>query len=429
LTATHTIQNVIVAAAIMISKCGRMIANMQSKTIESMKTHSRSRKHRHSQRRNDNVFIHNIHRLYGFTPVVIIVTFIIGLTFVWMVIVITGPSIQQSRLMNISAVESSFSLFNLPSDDDVDLWLDATNRKTKIDPILDVVLRQRMQQSCLPYDNNNENSAPSDVCQTRKDGSTDRVGIIRPPGILGNIFEDCIVKYINQSRADDTGMIVFVQPNPYTLNGERFTWTKILRPVVMPILLEAIDLSLQTTGADFSPDDILLEDILCTIRLLVRWHCRLTQIASNTALLSISMQRLMAYPKEVEQDLTEFLDLHHSRQEKLHLNMDTYAEAVFQRIDVCTTFLRQLRARSRSASISDLLNSVVREELNNEYCSSATIADSFNQISVGVKESRVTDIVGNFLNGSFEVACKRYPQAHACNAAFDGYTYNRTIEK
>jgi hypothetical protein len=328
-------------------------------------------------------------------------------------IVILRSSIQSSR--------SSSALDLPPLWDDINIWLQSTNLKMNLDPVVESTLSQYMERSCFPYENNKKNALDPAVCQKRKgDGDTDRIGVLRPPGLLGNIFEDYVVQFLDKSRDDDASSAedIIIQAHPW--NGEAPVFTKILRPVVMPILLEAIDLTLQTTdeGNGFSPDNVVLEDLIGVLRLLVRWHCRVAQIAANTAVLSISLYRLMTHPQEVDGDLSEFLEFANDLSgDEWHPHMDAYAETVFARVDAATTFWNALRSRIESNSMPfiDTIRAVVREETSGDFCTQPAPLPLTRGIATS--SSRVSYIVGSFFIGSSLSACQQYPKAKVCIAA------------
>jgi hypothetical protein len=381
---------------------------MPNKTIEFMKSNGRKiRKRRHSnQQLCSNVSV-----------IVVVVALFLGGALVR--IVILRFTVDQSTRKNKA------SMLEVPSPwDDIDIWLQSTNLKMLLDPHVEATLTQYMEQSCLPYESNKKNALDPAVCRNRKgNGIADRIGVLRPPGLLGNVFQDYVMQFLDKSRDDDANEEdVIFQAHPW--NGEPPVFTKILRPVVMPILLEAIDLTLQTTDDDvggFSPDNVVLDDLIGVLRLLIRWHCRMARVATNTALLSVSLHGLMTHPHEVDRDLTDFFEFANDLSgDKWHAHMDAYAETVFSCVDTATLFLNALRSRTQSTTLSfiDKIRAAVRDETDGDFCTQHANDNSF-PITRGIatSSSRVFSLVGGFFDGSTLAACERHPKAKMCGAA------------
>jgi hypothetical protein len=355
-------------------------------------------------------------------------------------------------------------LFDLPHDD-IDLWLDSTNEQLSIEPSVESILRQYMLQNCLPNDNlecsSGVNSNIPKLPTTTT--ATERIGIVRPPGLLGHILEDYIVQYIQHTGTgshatdddtdidiDDIDRIVIAQPNRNSNHEvDWMTYTKLIRPIVMPILLEALDLIIQTTGNDYPMENVTMNDVMRVLRILMQWQCYIAQMATTATsnhyhyhrpTLTISLHRFMTYPQEVNDNIIEFLQLQHPNVQRFKTiqkqNMDVYAEIIFHRIDTCTMLLNRIRnnyttTRTGSSSkpvtsFTDMLNEVIRDELNHGYCS---IKDDTNFGSssrtnmkfrmdwhgIIVDTSRVNEIIGTvFIDNSLSNICIKYPQALLC---------------
>lgn len=286
----------------------------------------------------------------------------------------------------------------------IDLWPDHNIHPG--DTKEDVGLRNLMLINCLPDDN------PS--CQERFSvgSSTQRVGIIRPPGVLGDAFEDFVVRFIEMSRTSDTDMEVTVSIRS---DYEDHSFTKILRPAVVPIMLEVIDLALQTTSDDFTSSEVTVDDLAGLLRRMIRWHCHMSHTASDTALLTLPFDRIMAHPREAEKDIAEFLGLHHENQKDFEVKMEDLTETVFHRIDACTEFLRQLTTASPITRIKGALAHAIRDEFTSGRChAKSVVADD-----TSIAQSRVTEIVCHFLDESWEVICAKYPKAHICTSSIE----------
>ena len=272
----------------------------------------------------------------------------------------------------------------------VDIWPDHRNQEELLQSL----------KNCLPSEN-------SKCRQRMKDGSTtQQIGILRPPGLLGDVFEEFVIEFVEMSRTDDTDMVLV--STSHVLEKGEHTFTKILRPAVLPLLLGAVDLALETVGDDFSSSEIIVDDLVGVVRQLMRWHCRLSRIADDTALFTVTFDRMVAYPMKAEKDLVEFLELSHEDQSDIHVDMEKLAEKVFHRIDACTAFLMQL---NEAQLIELVVKQVIHDELNSGRCHSDPL------LAESIGSSRVVEIVGHFLGGnpaSADRICSKFPKAAVC---------------
>lgn len=352
-----------------------------------MKTHHRKRNKPRRGRRS------------SVTTLIIAATVGLCLLCVTALFILFHPKQQQLLLQQR---QTPSGLKDFPGDSSIDLWPHQISSNTRYDTEEEIQLQALMLQNCLPF----ENAA----CLERvEDGKTQQIGVLRPPGAFGKVFEDFVLRYIDMSRTPDLEMVVRVSPSVEVVAD--YSLTKILRPAVVPILLEAIDLVLETLGDDFAARQVTVDDLVGVVRLLIRWHCRLALLSDTTALLTLAFDGVMAYPMQAGKELTEFLGLHHENQENLEMNMDEFAETVFHRIDACTEFLRLLTSsKPGSPRIDDVLKHAVREEIGSgKRCDTRPVRpDEF------IAASRVTELVGHFLDGSPETVCPKYPLARLC---------------
>ena len=194
------------------------------------------------------------------------------------------------RIWRTQMSESSSTEPFLFPGDLVDVWPDnnpfrnSNSPHTKKDPQKDTtnanVLTQVVSTNCLP----SEHAA---ICQQRKqspDSSTERIGILRPPGVWGDIFETFVIQYVEMSRTEYTDMDLISTSHMDTTIPHSFT--KILRPAVLPLTLAALDLVLYCETND-KTDHIgtassNVDHVLDVVRQLVRWHCQLSHVAIST---------------------------------------------------------------------------------------------------------------------------------------------------
>lgn len=313
----------------------------------------------------------------------------------------------------------------------IDLWPNSKQNNKKQGVKLDLLwtesdegqLRAILLKSCLPRDNV--------ACQERRLGATSEqhVGILRPPGVFGSVFEKFVEVAIEESRRHRTtttnaedmeDMVIQVSPSVEMIQD--YTLTQILRPTVLPILLEAIDLVLETTDIEtgYTPLDTTVDDLVGTVRLLIRWHCHMAALAVDTAFLTMSLDEFLAYPVTTTKDLVQFLGWHdaplppdETMLKHNQKNMDELAERVFRRIDECTHHLHVLLATTTSEWLDGAVKRAIRAELQSGMCGTQRIRPDGEVIV----RSRVTELVAAFLgDGSTAIPCALYPHARMCAA-------------
>ena len=280
--------------------------------------------------------------------------------------------------------------------DVVDIWPDQKNRPELLASVL---------QSCLPAENH--------ACQQRiePDGSTrQRIGVLRPPGVFGNIFEDFVVRYVEMSQSEEDAHTMELLSTSHLDTGKQHSFTKILRPAILPLLLEAIDLAIYCSGGDLPSNQITVDSLLDVVRQIVRWHCRLSHVASDTALLTVAFDKLLAKPTQIEKELIAFLELKHDKQKDLHVDMEDIAKKAFSRFDDSSALILQMEERQR---LTEGVNQIVTEELTSGSCH----LDPF-QFQGGLGEqNQVTEILGLLFDGdSLDSVCSSYPHALLCSS-------------
>jgi hypothetical protein len=192
------------------------------------------------------------------------------------------------------------------------------------------------------------------------------------------------------------------------------TYTKVVRVATLPLLLEAIDLALLTVDGDYTADQINREDILGVVRQLIGWHCHLSQVASDTALTTLTFGRAMSLPTRTAKALTSFFSFAETDDVKEEVDMEDSAEQIVLRIDQCTRLASKFKGSEESArKLDDDVDRVIREELQNDACSSTIPFLHTGSIPF----TRVTEIVGHFLDSnkdSSSIICGKYPHVPIC---------------
>jgi hypothetical protein len=240
--------------------------------------------------------------------------------------------------------------------------------------------------------------------------SQQRIAILRPPGVFGRSMEKFVMQAVENHSKENVDMLVI----PTSHIESEHTYTKVVRVATLPLLLEAIDLALLTVDEDYTADQINREDILGVVRQLVGWHCHLSQVASDTALTTITFGRAMSLPTRTAKALTSFLSFAETDDAREEVDMEASAEQFVLRIDQCTTLASKFKDSEESArKLDDDVDRVIQEELRNDACRSTIPFLHTGSIPF----TRVTEIVGHFLDineDSSSIICGKYPNVPIC---------------
>lgn len=157
-----------------------------------------------------------------------------------------------------------------------------------------------------------------------------RIGIVIPPGRIGRAFADWITGALTGSGSGGGGDyttsvdidIVVTSHVPVYGYGKSHGYTKLIRFVILPLSLAAYDaytcmslLSTMTGGDGISIADSSLRgsqsiimkpasamtpptpaSIGMVLRLMMRWHCRLSHVAAHTATVTIFLEDILRDP-------------------------------------------------------------------------------------------------------------------------------------
>lgn len=246
----------------------------------------------------------------------------------------------------------------------------------------------------------------------RSGESKKSVGILRTPSVLGRALETFTLEHMKAQNVNTTDVVLITTSH---IDSRERRFTKIIRITVLPLLLEAVDLALQTVDDTFLAQQITLDDILGVVRLLIRWHCRLSDIATDTALENLSLDPTVSFPNKGETKLNNFFgfSIEKSGTKEKRAETDPLAMETMLRVDQCTEFVLELQARNRKSAedIDVMIDSVVKQEFAHETC----------QSTMNLLDRRVTEIVGHFLAVSEHTAliiCHKYPHVPMCEAEY-----------
>lgn len=389
-------------------------------------------------------------------------TICIGITLVvvGLVVLLAGGNGNNTNSGKGELVYYKSSLDTMPIDS-IELWPD---HHYHYDPNIEEKILD-IYYDCIPVENSDCRERVK-VVDSNGDGKSiiqkHTIAILRPPGILGDVVEKFVLELIQKSEsANDNTHIEFTIHKTSHIDPENYQqYTKVIRPSILPFLLEASDLALRSTEStsnptgsaktndEYHPADITIYDLLGIIRQIMRWHIRISySVGKDTALYTIPFDRMMAYPADIEKDMRKFLNLyptyqqpstsHHNEHPKMnHVQMDKFAEKVIQRVDACNALvMRIMKDDSFSAStIHKMVDDVIQEELvlvqvqlkkeqvqqqsnQHEVSSSHSMLLTRPLRGRPIQHSRATDLVGYFLDRTSNLSekiCFKYPKSYMC---------------
>ena len=229
-------------------------------------------------------------------------------------------------------------------------------------------------KSCLPAE-----LGGAKCKQFLPDTGMERIGILRPPGALGFVFDTFVDEVIRLHPSNHTMDIIKTSHVPPYGYGKTHGYTKFIRLASMPLLLAASDVVLEqvTEGSVSTMEDITLRDVTQALRQVVRWHCRLSHVAAHTAIMTVTLEDLVEDPWEVEYNIRVFLNLlqdhektlqDHLEQEK-HIDEDELAGSMDEIVHRSTLLLMRLDQLHRrdnnkpNPKIEDMMDAIVNDEL------------------------------------------------------------------
>lgn len=183
-------------------------------------------------------------------------------------------------------------------------------------------------KSCLPAQNPKCGEfvpeAPTSKTERneKRQRKVQRVALIAPPGDMANsLFKrveqvvDEHNKMIHLHPEKETGddpewlgieLVSTSHVPPYGY-GKTHGYTKIVRLIPEPLLLEVTDALTASLLPGESHTVVTIRDIQATLRMILRFHCRLSHLAAHTAILSIRLMDLLSDPVSTMRSLHTFL--------------------------------------------------------------------------------------------------------------------------
>ena len=142
-------------------------------------------------------------------------------------------------------------------------------------------------KQCLPVDQ-------GEKCKIFVPESTERIGIITPPGTIATSLLKLINTVVSKgkkaegSKTQKLEIIPTTHIPPYGY-GKSHGYTRLIRIVPQPLLVGATDTLLGSVVEDNGKDatshhGINLQDLKAALRQQIRYHCRLNHISAHTAI-------------------------------------------------------------------------------------------------------------------------------------------------
>lgn len=254
-------------------------------------------------------------------------------------------------------------------------------------------------RDCVPTSNNEHqqstknDGSSSNHCQVRvmdnqhdsnngneKSNPIQRVALVHPPGKLGDVFVEYVTRILNltDGAAHSIELVSISQLLAPQQQSTR-PYSKIIRMATLPILLDATDLFLAhaeaaatTTNQDLAQHivNLTLQDVLDLVRQLVRWQCHMSNLSNNTALLTITLDRMMGFSSMTTKKVQSFLGLTPASEnpKQNRIAMDDITLIVTDIIDQASSAVQKMLMKDTlthltAASLNDRINAVIEEEL------------------------------------------------------------------
>lgn len=222
---------------------------------------------------------------------------VLGITFFSHATLQSHPITKSKNVVSPHAIAAEENAFILE-----DIWPDDLEN-----PEFLKSLHSCSSNDCIP-DEKLQSSAPL------------KIGLLFPPGSFGLVFLD-LVKSVSHSHMviSDTFQETLWIPTSHlptlTASKEKIVnqqYTHIIRFANLPLLLAVGD-ALRYVATGKESMQITWLDVQETSRLLIRWHCQLSNLADEKSLriLTLTMEQIAEDPIEAERSLRQFLPVLH----------------------------------------------------------------------------------------------------------------------
>lgn len=135
------------------------------------------------------------------------------------------------------------------------------------------------------------------------------VAIVAPPGEFSEWVFAWAQGVIQQAEVGSTThmhLSIISHVPPFS---ENHGYSQIIRIVPPSLLMAASDALRGTLSVGHTPQVLRLEDLKVALRLLLRYHCRISQVASHTPVLSLEMAVVAQSPRVASRSLLTFLNI------------------------------------------------------------------------------------------------------------------------
>jgi hypothetical protein len=170
--------------------------------------------------------------------------------------------------------------------------------------------RKAVTKSCLPAKNTKCGVFIPDPIIDTSQSKVQRVALLAPPGHLSGSLVNRIEKIVSDhNNLPDVVKIQLIQTThvpPYGY-GKSHGYTKLIRLIPEPLLLEVADALSGVLRPGESHTAFTVADVKAALRMMLRFHCRLSHVAAHTALLSVKFMDLFADPMGTTRAIRDFL--------------------------------------------------------------------------------------------------------------------------
>lgn len=196
---------------------------------------------------------------------------------------------------------------------------------------------------------------------------------------------------------------------------------QIIRPVVLPPLLEALDLILQTQNANELTliNMPTIEELQAVLQQVMRWHCQVAHQTEHRARMTILLDETIVYSNVIGEDIGNFLNLSFDKDKNAVDSINDLSVQLIQRLGQAWHLARDIWESSNNSphttiqlSKEEWVQHIMQNELLLQQQKDQT--SCLSPLDVYPK-TRVTELVGTFLSGtSTSAVCHSYPQSILC---------------
>jgi hypothetical protein len=214
--------------------------------------------------------------------------------------------------------------------------------------------------------------------------------VLTPPGLAQQLLDRtvrAVASYYNRNQRDpsdlDIEVVTTTHVPPYG-NGTTHGWTKIIRFVPQPLLLQVTDALHGILVENVESFRLIsMEDIRAALRQVLYFHCRINQAATQTALLSLRMDDVFREPLESAKQIHEFLTTSSSVHaggivwDDHEMPNDDDQELIFEKMQSWGSLLLTQLEASYGIDMHDALDKVLLEEFQKTQNFSSLLCPSF----------------------------------------------------